>query len=114
MPKDFKMPKEISKKEFNNKVFTSSSLSIVKFRTKWSGACQIIEPVYNELARSYNGIADFYTVDVEKEKALEKMYGVTELPTILFFKSGIVIDHAVGLSSKNLLIEKIEKALAES
>ena len=46
-------------------------------------------------------------------KAYNELYkkGVMELPTILFFKSGKVIDHITGLTPKNVMISKIEKAL---
>ena len=87
-------------------------LSLVRFKKEWNGASQIIEPVYNELAVSYNGIVNFYTVDVEMEKGLDSEYGVTDIPTILFFKKGEIIDHAIGLIPKNVLITKIENAMA--
>ena len=106
------MYKEVSKKEFTKNVIESMALTIVQFKKNWNGACQIIEPVYIDLAKMYKGKASFYTVDVETEAALEKEYGVIELPTILFFKGGIVIDHAIGLTPKNELISKIENAIA--
>jgi thioredoxin-like negative regulator of GroEL len=49
---------------------------------------------------------------VEKETGIDDEYGVMELPTILFFKSGKVIDHVKGLAPKNVVISKIEDALS--
>lgn len=106
------MNRMISKKEFRKKVIGSMNLSLVQFKLEWSGACQIISPVYEELANSYKGKADFFTVDVEKESGLDDEYGVMELPTILFFKYGKVIDHVTGLTSKNTIISKIESVLS--
>ena|SRR5882672_11168903 len=107
------MNKQITKarlhKEINNR-----GLSLVQFKTDWSGACQIISPVYEELAKSYKGTASFFSIDVEKEKGVDIDFGVTEYPTILFFRKGQVIDHVVGLTPKNVLITKIENALTES
>ncbi len=102
----------ISKNEFRKNVINSLGLSLVQFKLEWSGACQIISPIYEELATSYNGQVNFFTVDVEKEKGLDEEYGVMELPTILFFKSGKVIDHVTGLTPKNVMIRKIENALS--
>jgi thioredoxin-like negative regulator of GroEL len=51
-------------------------------------------------------------VDVEKETGLDDEYGVIELPTILFFRSGNIIDHITGLVPKNVIISKIENALS--
>lgn len=106
------MTKAISKEEFNSKVINSNQLSLVKFKTEWSGPCQIIEPVYKDVAATYRGVVNFFTVDIEQEEGLDKMYGVMELPTILIFKSGKVVDHTKGLTSKNTLVAKIENALA--
>jgi len=53
----------------------------------------------------------FFTVDFEKEKKLVAELGIIEVPAILFFRSGRVVDHAAGLTSKNILISKIENAL---
>jgi thioredoxin 1 len=107
-----KMNKMITKNEFTKEVLESMTLSLVQFTVEWSGACQIIAPMYEELADSYKGQAKFFTVDIEKEGGMENEYGVTDLPTILLFKSGIVIDHIKGLVPKNFVISKIENALS--
>lgn len=105
------MLKAVSKENFKKEVIENTGLSVVQFKKEWSGACQIIEPVYRDLAGSYNGAVDFYTVDVDEEKGLDAEYGIMEIPTILFLKSGEVIDHIIGLVSKNVLIEKVENAI---
>lgn len=107
------MPKQIKTEEFQTKVTESKLLSLVKFKTQWSGACQIVEPIYKELSATYRGVADFFIVDTEHDNSLAERFGIMELPTILLFKDGTVIDHSTGLTSKHLLIEKIEKALSD-
>ncbi|HLK30818.1 MAG TPA: thioredoxin family protein [Puia sp.] len=101
-----------AKKNFSKSELNSKTLSIVHFTMEWNGASQIVSMIYDDLANSYNGSANFYTVNIEEEKALSKELGVMEIPTILFFRSGELIDHAVGLISKNALIAKIETALS--
>ena len=108
------MNKAIGKKEFKSHVVESITLSLVQFKTEWNGACQIVSMIYDDLANAYRGAANFFTVDVEEEVHLGKEYGIIEIPTILFFKSGKVIDYATGLTPKNVLISKIENALAAS
>ena len=106
------MNRQLSKSNFKKEVIESMIITLVQFKKEWNGASQIIEPVYNELANSYNGVVNFYTVDVEIENGLDKEYGVMDIPTILFFNNGKVIDHAVGLTPKNILISKIENAIS--
>lgn len=105
------MSRKISKQEFKKEVMESRALSLVKFKTEWSGACQIISPIYEELSKSYTGTVNFFTIDVEKETGIDKEYGVTEIPTILFFQRGKIVDHVSGLVPKNVVITKIENAL---
>jgi len=108
------MTKQINVQEFQKQVIENMNLSLVQFKKEWSGACQIITPIYEELARSYKGVAEFFAVDIEKESGLDKRYGVMEVPTILFFKGGRIIDHAIGLIPRNLLISKIENAISRN
>lgn len=106
------MTRLISKKDFKDSIIDSTNLALVQFKMDWSGACQIISPIYEELATSYRGQAKFFIVDVESEKGIDKEYGITELPTILFFRNGKIVDHITGLTPKNVMISKIENALS--
>ena len=106
------MPTTLSNTNFQTTLGKAKNLSLVQFKTEWSGACQIMDPIYRELAKSYKGQVQFFTIDAEAEKELQSQFMITELPTILFFCSGQVVDHAVGLVSKNKLIAKIENALS--
>jgi thioredoxin 1 len=108
------MNKSIGNQEFVSEVIGSISLSLVQFKTEWNGACQIVSMIYEDLAKSYKGTANFFTVDMETESTLAKEYGVSEVPAILFFRNGKVIDHAKGLIPKNTLIMKIENALSST
>lgn len=106
------MSRTTTKNHFKKEVLENGNLSLVQFKTEWSGACQIIAPAYEDLARSYKGVADFFSVDVEQEAGIDKEFGVLEFPTILFFRNGEMIDHVIGLIPKNILRKKIENALS--
>jgi len=99
------------KKGFTEEVLNEKGIRVVNFFAEWSGPCQMMSPIYTELSKSYNGSADFFTVDVEETPLLKKELGVIELPTILFYKNGAVIDFVNGMISKNALIAKLENAI---
>jgi thioredoxin 1 len=107
------MNKVISKDNFKQWVVNSNRLALVQFKTEWSGACQIAAMIFEELAGSYQEMVNFFTVDVERDNELDNEYGIMELPTILFFKDGSVIDHITGMVPKKDLVEKINNALIE-
>jgi len=108
------MNASITMKEFNKKVLEAKQLSIVQFKTDWNGACEIIAPVYDDLANSYKHVANFFTIDAEKEKKVSSLYRINETPAILFFQGGEMIDCVIGLISRNILISKIENALSQN
>jgi thioredoxin 1 len=101
----------VTGKELKKEVAGNIKLLLVHFKNEWNGACQILAPVYEDLAHAYKGTAKFLTIDAEKNKMLMLEYGVMEIPTILFFRNGEMVDHVSGLVSKNTIISKIENAL---
>ena len=105
------MTRTTTEENFGKDIIESGLLSIVEFKAEWSGSCQIVAPIFENLATSYKGLADFYIVDIEEEKTIANAYAIMDLPTILFFKNGEVIDYVTGLTSKNMLKEKISKGL---
>ena len=106
------MNTEITIKEFETEVLAGQHLSIVQFKTALNGACEIIAPVYEDLAKFYTNVAKFFTIDADKEKMVSSQFRINETPTILFFQNGVVIDYAIGLISRSTLISKIENALS--
>jgi thioredoxin 1 len=106
------MIRELSKNIFSTELTGSGKISLVQFKVEWIGACQIIAPVYFELSEQYNSHVNFYTIDVEDEKGLMMQYGISELPTILFFRAGEIIDYIAGLVPKKVIESKIEHALS--
>jgi len=96
---------------FKGQVLNGDGLKIVRFCSEWSGPCHIMEPIYEEMHARYTNSASFYNIDIDNAPLLKKSLGVTELPTILFYQKGVIIDFITGLISREALIEKLEKAI---
>lgn len=97
--------------DLENQIISSYGLLLVRFCAEWSGSCQIMESIYEEVSKKYKNEAVFYKVDIDKSPLLKIKYGITQLPTFLFYKNGVYIDFVKGLISRETLIEKIENAL---
>src|SRR6478609_6089787 len=108
------MNKVLKGESFTKEIIKTRGLAIVQFKTEWNGGCQIMAPIYEELSKFYSSKAKFFTMYTEEEKPLAEEFRIMELPTILFFKNGELIDHVVGLTPKNLLISKIENAISNN
>lgn len=81
---------------------------MVDFWAQWCGPCLMIAPTIEELSKEYEGEVIIGKLDVDNNTAGSK-YGVRNIPTILFFKDGKVVDKQVGAVPKGTLKEKLDK-----
>lgn len=84
---------------------------LVDFWAEWCGPCRMVGPIVEELSNDYDGKAIIGKVNVDHNPEISSKYGVRNIPTILFFKNGEVVDKSVGAVPKNVLAEKIENQL---
>jgi|WetSurMetagenome_2_1015567.scaffolds.fasta_scaffold1132713_2 thioredoxin 1 len=84
---------------------------VVDFWAEWCGPCKMIAPVVEELADEYSGKVNIGKMDVDENNEISSRYGIRNIPTILFFKNGQLIDKQVGATQKSALAQKIEALL---
>ena len=84
---------------------------VVDFWATWCGPCRMIAPIVAELAKEYDGQITVGKCDVEENDELAADFGIRNIPTILFFKGGEVVDKVVGAVSKAKLDEKFKALL---
>jgi len=84
---------------------------VVDFWATWCGPCRMVGPIISELAEQYDGKIVVGKCDVEECDDLAAEFGIRNIPTILFFKNGEVVDKLVGAVSKQKFEEKFEALL---
>lgn len=85
---------------------------LVDFWADWCGPCKMIAPIVEELANEFEGKAVIGKLDVQENAAIPTKYGIRNIPTLLVFRNGQVVDKQVGVVPKNVLAQKLNNALA--
>jgi thioredoxin 1 len=68
----------------------------------------MIAPVLDEIAKEKAGSVKIGKVNVDDNQSLSMRYGIRAIPTLLFFKDGVVRDQVTGMTSKKDLLNRIE------
>lgn len=84
---------------------------VVDFWATWCGPCRMIAPIIEELAKEYDGKINVGKCDVEECDDIAAQFGIRNIPTILFFKGGEVVDKMVGAASKSKIEDKFKALL---
>ena len=92
---------------FEQEVMQAEQAVLVDFGAEWCPPCKAIAPIIEEIAAEYEGVARVGTVDVDDNKSLAERYAIGSIPTLLFFKNGVVVDRIQGLVPKSELDRKL-------
>ena len=105
------MALEITDRTFESVVLKSDKPVLVDFWAAWCGPCRMVGPIIDELSGEYDGRAVVGKVDVDNSQEFAAKYGVRNIPTVLLFKDGELIDRKVGVSPKQVYAEAIDNVL---
>lgn len=84
---------------------------VVDFWAEWCGPCRMVGPIVEELAKEYEGQVTIGKMNVDDNTETPNEYGIRNIPTILFFKNGEVVDKQIGATQKAALAAKIQALL---
>ncbi len=105
------MALEITDASFASDIIESGQPAMVDFWAVWCGPCRMVGPIVEEIAGEFQGKAIVGKVDVDTNQEVAAKYGIRNIPTILFFKNGEVVDKVVGVAPKEQLVEKLNAIL---
>ncbi len=101
----------IGSEEAFDKLMTGDAPVLVDFWATWCGPCRMIAPIVEEIANEYAGKVVVAKVDVDEMGELAQRYRIMNIPTLMLFKQGQLVDKAIGARPKAALEQMLNKAL---
>ena len=105
------MALEITDATFEEVVLKSDKPVLVDFWAAWCGPCRMVGPIIEQIAEDFEGKAVVGKVDVDVNPEFAAKYGVRNIPTVLFFKDGEVVDKQIGAAPANAYESKLNAQL---
>ena len=103
------MTKEVTDANFQETIVEAGQPAVVDFWAEWCGPCRMVAPIISELSEEYKDRAVIAKMDVDSNPETAAKYGIRNIPTILFFKGGEVVDKQVGAVPKTVLATKLDQ-----
>lgn len=106
------MALEFTDANFDAMVLKSDKPVIVDFWAVWCGPCRMVGPIVQEISTEYADKAVVGKLDVDHNPEVARKFGIRNIPTILFFQNGEIVDKQVGAVPKQVLVNKLEALLS--
>ena len=84
---------------------------MIDFWATWCGPCRALAPTVEEIAEEFDGKAVVAKCNVDDCESISMTYGIRNIPTLLFFKGGQVVDRSVGVVPKADIEMKLKNLL---
>jgi len=105
------MALEITDANFEELVLKSDKPVLVDFWAEWCGPCRMVGPVVEEIAKEYNGRAVVGKVNVDNNPGISMKFGIRNIPALLYFNKGEIVDKQIGAVPKSVLAGKLDKQI---
>ena len=99
----------ITKDNFENEVLGAKLPVVLDFWAEWCAPCRMQSPVIEALAEELDGKVIFGKINVDEEAALALKYQIMSIPTLVVMKYGLFQNRAVGLQTREEIIDMIEQ-----
>jgi thioredoxin 1 len=86
-------------------------LTLIDFYADWCGPCKIMEPIFADVKKDYDGKITFKKVDVESNSAEASKYSVMGIPTFVLVKEDKEVSRKIGAMPKDILTNWLDSNL---
>ena len=100
-------PVEVSDATFDDFIKNNQKV-VIDCWAAWCAPCRMISPVIEELASEKPDIT-FGKLDVDHNRAVPMKYGIMSIPTLLYFKDGVLVDKTLGALPRAMIEARLAR-----
>ena len=101
---------EVNSENFDQKI-KNSSVAIVDIWAEWCGPCKQLSPIIDEVSSELGDKVVVGKMDADANLEFVKTLNVRNIPTILYYKNGEIVERTNGLKTKNEILSIVNKLL---
>jgi len=102
---------KLTDSNFQKEVIQSTQPVLVEIYADWCGTCHMMAPIIEKLTHEFKRQIKMGKLDIDTNESVARKYGVGELPILLFFKNGELIDHMIAAIPKEVITTKLNDLL---
>lgn len=101
---------ELTKDNFYN--FIKNNLTLIDVNAEWCGPCKMISPIIDEISNEYYGKISIGKLDVDSCPEITNELGIRNIPALLLYKDGEIVDKLIGAVNKKTITSLIDKYIS--
>lgn len=96
---------ELNEENYDN--FTKENLVLVDIWANWCNPCRVISPIIDQISSDYVGRLSVGKLDADIARDLLTKLGVRNIPTLILYQNGEIVERNTGMITK----EKVEELI---
>jgi thioredoxin 1 len=103
-------PVEVTDKTFDDFI-ASNEVVVLDCWAAWCGPCRMLTPIIEQLAKERSDVV-FGKLNVDHNRQTPMKFGITSIPTLLYFKNGQLVDKTLGALPRSRIEERLDNIVS--
>ena len=91
--------------------FIKNDLVLIDVHAVWCGPCRQISPIVDQISLDFINQLHVGKLNADENRDILVELGVRNIPTLILFKNGEIVERSTGMTSKEKLAELINTHL---